>query len=101
MFVLSFRISARDRSGLKNAYFTGCIKTLMIDDRSINFDATNGDTLEQKDLAPCQACAGKPCGDHGACVPNGDDEFTCKCDEKYTGKFCNNKGKLFLYRSRT
>lgn len=69
----------------------------MIDDHSINFAATNGDTLDQKGLAPCHACTGNPCGDHGECIASADGTFTCNCDDKYSGKFCDTNGKLFYY----
>ena len=69
----------------------------MIDDQSINFDASNGDTLEQKGLGTCPGCIGKPCGDHGTCVPGVGDKFTCRCDETYSGKLCDTpKGKILL-----
>ena len=68
----------------------------MIDDQSINFAVTNGDTLDQKGLASCPACLGNPCGDHGTCVAGADEKVTCKCNENYSGKFCDiAKGKHF------
>ena len=94
---LFYRIVARERSGLKNAFFTGCIKNLVIDGHSINFDANNGDTLEQKGLETCDACTGNPCGKHGKCIADTDNDFTCECDENYAGKYCTAKGKHGYY----
>lgn len=91
--IFAFRIISRERSGLKHAYFSGCINNLIIDDHTINFARKDGDTLEQRALVPCPMCLGKICGNHGVCVPHDDDRrFTCKCDDKYTGKFCERKG---------
>ena len=96
-FLMFYRISARDRSGLKNAFFTGCIKNLVINEQSINLATTNGDTLDQRGLAPCPSCVGKPCGDHGTCVSGVNDKFTCTCDENYSGKLCEiARGKHLL-----
>lgn len=92
---LKYRVTGRERSGISKAYFTGCIRALIIDDKSINFAEKNGDTLEQAGLRPCVPCEGRPCGDNGKCIPDQDGEkFKCQCSNQYTGKLCDHRGKL-------
>ena len=69
----------------------------MIDGHAINFDKNNGDTLEQKGLETCHACTGEPCGTHGKCILGTGDQFTCECEENYSGKYCTAKGELCVY----
>ena len=77
---------------LGDSVFTGCIKELLVNNKSVALDSgrpLGTNPLPKPGCPADRRCSSRMCGDRGACRTTWDG-MECQCDVGYQGDICQN-----------
>jgi len=72
--------------GTCSATFLG--STIPVSQRACVCDESSGGSMYGGPLCDLNPCKDISCSNHGSCIPNGDSDWTCRCQEGYSGNEC-------------